>query len=223
MVSVLREGAAFSLCVALVGLLAGSAVATPISLEVHTLEYLLGPGGAADGPSVLTPMNRDGLLSSVRSQAFHNANSTEYLYLYQIIVAGDPETNMPVESFTLAPFTGVGPATHAGWLDGDLPPEFLVAPSQVPEPLGVYFNVPPGEPEMGFNYRIFPYDLPIDPGEHSVVMYVTSPLRPGMIQGNVIDGSNAYGPVVGPLPEPASLCLLAGGSLVLALARRRRA
>jgi hypothetical protein len=48
----------------------------------------------------------------------------------------------------------------------------------------------------------------IEPGNHSLVMYITSKDSPGLITGNVIDGAVASGEVIGAVPEPNTLVLL---------------
>jgi len=67
--------------------------------------------------------------------------------------------------------------------------------------------------------------MEINAGENSRVMYVLSNYLPGMVIGSVINGESASGPVVGAVPEPGTLLLLAiGGLTALAAAcfRRRR-
>ena len=74
---------------------------------------------------------------------------------------------------------------------------------------------------LGQRVRVL-IDGSIEPGEHSVVAYVVSERAPGEVTGNILNGSAGSGLVVGAVPEPAVLSLLAlGGGLLLRRRRRR--
>jgi len=51
-------------------------------------------------------------------------------------------------------------------------------------------------------------------------MYVMSDLPPSQITGNVINGSVAFGNVVGPIPEPGTMALLVLGGVAGVIRRK---
>jgi len=214
------RGIAVGVLVVATWLLSAPASAGPITLGTGTLNGLLGSSPIADGTVLQTVMNSGNLRSQVYSQAYHNL-AGDYAYLYQVENTG-VVGNAPIEMFTLWPFTGADDDSVMGYLTGTIPTGFLTTGTpQVPES-EAYVDVLGSGPQISFYYELRAGKA-IAVGKHSVVMYVMSRLTPDEIQGNVINGSVGFGDVVGPVvPEPATLCLMAGGSLALALARRRR-
>lgn len=218
MKATLRVALAVLIAVGFAAVAARPAPADVIIMEVHTLDFLLGAGAAPVDTLKTTIMNAGNLRSTVYSQAYTDGAGL-YAYLYQIENTGTVG-NSPLEQFTLWPFTGATTVgTSAGWLGGDLPAGFLTGTAQAAEGEG-WSEVLTSGPQLSFYYSLRAHQS-VDIGEKSVVMYVLSHLAPDEITGNVIDGSVASGPVVGPLPEPATLALMAAGA-VLALVRRRR-
>jgi len=206
--------------------LAAAASAGPITLVGQSLTDLLGLSPIADATVLQTVMNSGNLRSRVYSQAYHNLGG-DYAYLYQVENTG-VAGNAPIEMFTLWPFTGADNDTDAGYLTGDIPTGFLTTGTpQMPE-ADAYVDALDSGPQISFYYGLRAGKA-IAVGKHSVVMYVMSRLTPDEIQGNVIDGSVGYGPVVGPVvPEPATVALLTMGGMmvgarpVLRRFRRRR-
>jgi len=202
--------------------LAAAASAGPITLVGQSLTGLL-VDPIADGTVLQTVMNSGNLRSRVYSQAYHNLDG-DYAYLYQVENTG-VTGNSPIEMFTLWPFTGADDDTVAGYLTGDIPTGFLTTGTPQGPESEAYVEALETGPQISFYYGLRAKKA-IAVGKHSVVMYVMSRLTPDEIQGNVIDGSVGFGPVVGPVvPEPATMALLMmGGMMVVAgpVARRFR-
>jgi len=196
---------------------AGTAQAGIILLVEQSLGDILGPSPKGIGTVESTVMNAGNLKATVYSQAYTDGDGL-YAYLYQVANTG-VLGNSPVEMFTAWPFTGANDSTVMGYLSGTIPAGFL-SDGRVPEDEGFIEELISG-PELSFYYTK-KAGHKIDVGQHSVIMYVVSNLAPDWITGNVIDGSVGSGPVVGPIPEPATLCLMGMGLLATALLRRRR-
>jgi hypothetical protein len=151
---------------------------------------------------------------TIYSQAYSDGD--EFAYLYQLRNdAGSPD---PLEMFTISPFTGADATVDMGYLTDAVPAGFLAAVDQEPEPTG---NMNLSGPLLSFYYTSRA-DFDIDPGQNSNVMYVKSEMPPDLIWGNVIDGSVVSTMVVGPVPEPGTMLLLAAGASAGLLRRRRR-
>jgi hypothetical protein len=182
------------------------------------LNALLGPGYTQATTVLTTPMVAGPLNTEVYSQAYVSTTG-EYAYLYQVNNVGTPDVNHYVESFTLFPtssriqvgFLNFATGLTAPFLNGGQDPW------------------PKGSETAGlldsFAYNDF-LGKAIVPGNHSLVMYITSKDKPGMITGNVIDGAVASGPVWGAVaatvPEPSTLVLLICGGLGCWLFKRYR-
>ena len=187
-----------------------------ITLGSQSLTDLLGASPQPLGSSVLqTDVTGDDFQAEFYSRAYTNDTETAYAYLYQI--DNKITSSAPLEVFTVSPFQDADASVLvAGYLTGAVPAGFLPSPYQDPEDTG---NVNLSGPIISFYFNSR-FGYAIDPGEHCAVLYVMSDLPPTLITGYVIDGGVGSGPVVGPVPEPASAALLLLG--LPALLRRRR-
>ena len=195
------------------------AVPVAMSLTPADFDSLLGGSLVADGGLVTSDMSTGNLHTTVVSQAFTDGDGN-YAYLYQVKNTGTTGASI-IEVFTTTPYFGASGATDAGYLTANAPTGFDLG-DQVPR--GASIHVPSG-PTISFGFPS-PWDFgdtdyAIDPGEDSVTLYILSTGEPGTITGNVIDGTIGSGPVVGPIPEPCTLVLLAMGAC-LSLSRRGR-
>lgn len=153
----------------------------------------------------------------VTHQVFQDSDTGGYGYLYQVENTGLDDSWHIVEVLSLTAFLGADGSTTVGWLTANQPPGFQVATPVFPA--GASVNTLSG-PTISFN---FPgYLDPIQVGEICEVLYVLSDFGPTMITGNVINGSIADGPVVGPIPEPATLSLVVMGALGMIVRRKRK-
>ena len=190
-----------------------SAVVIPLSTAATVDDLFAGvaaPAGALRVEAVATATFN----VEIYSRAFTDGD--EFAYLYQL--RNDVGSADPLEMFTVSPFTGAGVAVDMGYLTDAVPAGFLAAVDQDPEPTG---NMNVSGPLLSFYYTSRA-DFDIDPGQNSGVMYVKSEIPPDLIWGNVIDGSVASTMVVGPVPEPGTMLLLASGASAGLFRRRRR-
>ena len=191
-------------------------LATPVPLTLVADDFsnlLSGLAVAIDSP-LTTDMSLANLQSEVVSQAFTDGVGN-YAYLYQVHNTGTTGNNV-VELFTFSPFFEASGSTMIGYLTANAPSGFGLG-DQTPYAASVDTDA---GPTISFAFPAFLTGLAIDPGEYSSTLYVLATGVPGTITGNVIDGSTAYGDVIGAVPEPAALAVLLIGSLVL-LKRRR--
>ena len=195
-------------CILLVGVQMASAGL--VTMEESNLEDLLGANPAAIGNVTVTAMISGSLHTTVYSQAYTN-DQGDYAYLYQL--ENNESGASPIEMFTLDAFRGANDSTPIGYLSGDVP-EGFIAGGLFPEDQGYILD------ELVSIYFTLRAEAEIPVGENSVVMYAVTDYLPGVITANVINGNVASGPVVGPVPEPATICLISLGGLTLL--RRRK-
>jgi hypothetical protein len=196
--------------------MAAFAAPVPVTLVADNFNNLLGGSANPVGSPTITDMSVANLQAAVVSQAFTD-NSDSYAYLYQVKNTGTTGNNV-VQVYTCSPFFGASGSTTLGYLTANAPSGFALG-SQTPYAASV--DAVAG-PTISFAFPGFLAGYAIDPGEWSSTLYVLSTDVPGMITGNLIDGSTGTGDVVGAVPEPATTVLLVMGGLVLLLRRRVR-
>jgi hypothetical protein len=195
---------------------AGTVSATPVPVTLVSADFddLLGGSASAVGIPLTTDMSIGNLMGEVVSQAFTDGAGS-YAYLYQVRNTGSTGNNV-IEAFTCSPFLGVSASATLGYLTDNFPAGFTLGEQAS---AGASVDAAAG-PTVSFGFPAWLAQA-IDPGEASSTFYVFSNGTPGMITGNIIDGATGSGEVVGPVPEPATICLLGLG--VLGLLRRKRA
>jgi hypothetical protein len=196
-------------------------ITAPLSASVITLQTaasindLFTTTPTAVGTTSMVTAITDTFNVDVYSQAYTDGST--YVYLYQI--GNSSQSSHPVDVFTLAPVFGATANVQMGYLTDAVPAGFLSGSAIAPESTG---SLNTAGPILSFYYTNRADD-DIMPGNHSAVMYVVSQYRPDQINGSVIDGNTATHLVVGPVPEPATMALLAiGGMTMLFRSRRTR-
>ena len=203
-----------SLCVLFV---AGTVLAVPVPITLVPADFddLLGGLANPIGTPLTTDMSLGNLMGEVISQAFTDGVGN-YAYLYQVRNAGTTGNNV-IEVFTCSPFFDASASTTLGYLTANVPEGF--APG---DQLSAGASVDPtAGPTVSFGFPAWLAQA-IDPGEASSTLYVLSDGTPGMITGNIINGTTGSGEIVGAVPEPATIALLGLGGLSL-LRKKRRA
>lgn len=200
----------------------GAVQATLISYDAAGADFqTLSGSSIAPIESGFTDFSDHNLSAKVLYQVFTDGAS--YLYLYQVRNTGIAG-NDTITRFTTSPFAQADGQTLLGYLNANVPAGFSPgdqAPvtDDIDSAAGptVGFSFPPGIPRYGVP------NFYIAPGKNSEVLYVQSNLPPGVVTGNIINGGVHSGQVVGPVPEPGTLVLLATAGLgLLAYAWRRR-
>lgn len=189
-------------------------MATYVNLNSNSMTGLLGGSWNAVGSPMSTEMDSATLEVTATSQAF--TNGTSYVYLYQLANTGTSGYSS-VELFTIAPFAANG-VSDLGILAGSVPDGFTVGGNN-PGPQAKVAPIAGGD-VLSFYFIDILGGNPLPPSQNSSVLYVASQFAPSEIYGNVIDGTIASGNVVGPVPEPATMSLLAIGGM--ALLRRKK-
>jgi hypothetical protein len=198
--------------------LSSSALAGIITLDNQSLTSILGATPTEVGSQTVSVLNAGNIKSTVYSEVFTNGSGL-YAYLYQVDNTGSAG-NSSVEQFTVWPFSGADPAaTVMGNLTTS--PADLLPGGSAPLSTGYVDPTTSAGPTISFYFPQFLFSQ-IPPGSHSTVLYVESTQAPSTVTGNVIDGSVASGPVVGPVPEPATMALLTLGLGGMMIRRRRK-
>ena len=202
----------------------GIVQATPIYIGTAGADFntLLGGLAAPAGSALPTNFSGGNLSAEVISQAFTDGLGN-YLYLYQLKNTGVVGNDV-ITRFTASPYAQADNTISLGYLTANIPAAFLLG-DQAP----LYGDVDAAAgPTVGFNFPVGNpiYGIPdsyIAPTKMSKVLYVQSTLAPGLVTGNVINGGVHSGPIIGPVPEPATVTLLVMAGLgLLCYARRRR-
>ncbi|MBL7221809.1 MAG: PEP-CTERM sorting domain-containing protein [Phycisphaerae bacterium] len=210
--------------VLVVGWIGAAASADPIGVVLTPKEFseLFDGTEIPIGDALVTNMSVGNLKAEVVSQAFEDGLGN-YAYLYQVINTGTAGNNV-IEVFTCNPFFGATSSSTVGYLTAEAPSGFTLDGQLV---IGANVDGASG-PTVSFGFPApwppyIPTSWAIDPGESSVTLYVLSDAEPGTITGNVIDGTIASGDIVGPVPEPVTLAMLAMGGLAVLKGRRHAA
>ena len=209
--------------------ISGIVQATPISviMAAETDFDVVGDGFSAIGNAMITDFSANSLGATVVSQAFTNGIG-DYLYLYQISNDGAAGDHI-ITRFTATPYNDAGDDIVLGYLTANIPNTSTFSLGDQAPLYGDVDSDGDGDvgATVGFNFPVgieF-YSIPdsyIGPGKKSRVLYIKSSLPPGIVTGNIINGGVQSGDVVGPVPEPATLSLLALGGLTVLLRRRRQ-
>lgn len=192
------------------------ATPVPVMLVGDDFNNLLGGSASAVGSPTITDMSVDNLLVDVISQAFTDG-AGNYAYLYQVKNIGTLGNNV-VEAFTASPFFGASAITTLGYLTANTPTGFTLGAQTA---YAASIDAVAG-PTISFAFPAFLSGYAIDPGEWSSTLYVLSDGAPATITGNVIDGWTTSGDVVGPVPEPATMSMLALGGLAMIRRKGRK-
>ena len=131
---------------------------------------------------------------------------TQFVYAYQIF--NDLAGNVPVSTFSV----GLDPAANVANIGFDAG-SGTTPGGTAPSSSAFNGGPPPTSAVWGF---------PLDPPKYSTVLLFTSPYGPQWAPGSLLDsGLSDKQNLPSPMPEPASLALMALGGVGL-LARRRR-
>jgi len=131
---------------------------------------------------------------------------TQFVYAYQIF--NDLAGNVPVSTFSV----GLDPAANVANIGFDAG-SGTTPGGTTPSSSAFNGGPPPTSAVWGF---------PLDPPKYSTVLLFTSPYGPQWAPGSLLDsGLSDKQNLPSPMPEPASLALMALGGVGL-LARRRR-
>lgn len=158
-----------------------------------------------------TPLMLNGV--SVSSAVYSNGAS--FLYVYQV-VNGSTST---LSRYTMSAFQGLSSNSEMGYFVGNQPTGFAAAGAN---PVSSTTSDITTSPTVGFNFRDGQGGAGISPGSSSSVLFVLSEYSSGTntISGQVLGSSGAFGQVVGPVPEPATIALLALGSLAIGIRKK---
>ena len=179
-----------------------NAIASIITLVPvnNGLEDLLGAGYSSASSQVATPMAAGSLDTLVYSQAFVNSCRNRIRLRLSSPQPGRSRHGYAGRDVHALSFLGSPSSVQAGYLSATATvPAGFVSGGQVPEPTGSISALSEGL-LVSFYYGNR-YGYQINPGDHSLAMYVTSDVAPGLISANVIDGSVATGTVVGSSPR----------------------
>lgn len=149
-----------------------------------------------------------GNLSGISVTSAVYSDGDAYAYLYQI----NNDSGITLKRFTIAPFTGLSQATQMGYLSDNTPAGF---DADIAVPVETTIGDIATFPTAGFTFKTALQGAGVASGSKSKVLFIKSDLPYDMIAGNVLNGGVAYGQVYGAVPEPATICLLALGSLGL--------
>jgi len=205
-------------CRALLGLavvftVSSGAIAIPMQIPLVETDFAAMGVVAPASALIVSPWDYNSVFTGdVLSQAFELA-SGDYLYLYQA------ENHGPsvLEIMAISPFTDL---VGSGYLLAGSEPAGFLAGGLLP--IGATYDAGVPSPVISYNYPSW-MGAYIPAGAHGRTMYLVSPNAPTMGEAYIIDSGTAVTDVVVPLPEPATMGLLALGGALLMVRRRHRA